>query len=83
MTPSRCPAVVGWLWRCARDVERAGEWDGKVERAEEVVDGRGRVRAKVGERVVLGGGYTKQSMLEDGDSLEAKTERELYERCPG
>lgn len=49
-----------------------------------VLDGRGRLRAKVGERVVLGGGYTTRGRLEEGGApLEAKTERELFERCPG
>jgi hypothetical protein len=49
-----------------------------------VLEARGRLRAKVGERVRLGGGYTKRSILEQGPvPLEAKTARELFERCPG
>ena len=49
-----------------------------------MLDARGRLRAKVGERVVLGGGYIKRSIIEQGGvPLEAKVVRELFERCPG
>lgn len=49
-----------------------------------VLDTRGRLRAKVGEKLVLGGGYIKRSILEQGGvTLEGKTVRELLERCPG
>ncbi len=49
-----------------------------------VLDGRGRLRAKVGEEVRLGGGYVNGSIIEDnGISLEGKTSQELLERCPG
>ena len=49
-----------------------------------VLDARGRLRAKVGERVRLGGGYTKRSILEQiDDPLQGMAARELYERCPG
>jgi hypothetical protein len=49
-----------------------------------VLDARGRLRAKVGGRVRLSGGYTKRSILEQGPvPLEAETAGELFEHCPG
>jgi hypothetical protein len=45
-----------------------------------ILDEEGRVVAKVGERVYVGGGETPKDHVTLADE---RTERELFERCPG
>ena len=48
-----------------------------------VLDGEGRVVARVGDKVEMGGGAVDRRTLEGNEVLDEQTERELFERCPG
>jgi len=48
-----------------------------------VLDGNGRVAARVGEEVVMAGGDVPREALEGNNVLDERTKRLLFERCPG
>lgn len=48
-----------------------------------VRDAKGKVVAQVGERVTLGGGGVGKDMVKNDRLVNGRTERELFERCPG
>ena len=47
-----------------------------------VLDGEGRVVARVGAKISMGGGGIREDAL-TGEILDQRTKRELLERCPG
>jgi hypothetical protein len=55
---------------------KADEADGEVR----VLDSQGRVVARVGEAVYMGGG---ESPVSDNEAVDERTRQELRERCPG
>ena len=64
------------LWPPAYELETPDE-------GVRVTDGKGRVVARVGERVFMGGGGIDRETLEEYGFLDERTMRELFERCPG
>ena len=48
-----------------------------------ILDGRGRVVARVGEKVIMGGGGIDRKTLEEHDFVDERPMRELFERCSG
>jgi hypothetical protein len=69
--PGRVP-----LWPSGFELDTTG---GKIR----VLNGNGRVVARAGEEVVMGGGDVPREALEENDVLDERTKRELFERCPG
>jgi hypothetical protein len=49
----------------------------------QVLNGNGRVVARVGEEVVMGGGSVGRETLQENEVLDERTKRTLFERCPG
>jgi hypothetical protein len=60
------------------------EYETSVEDGEEIVvlDGRGRMLARIGDKVYLSGGFVGRT-LEGIAGVDPQTKRELRERCPG
>ena len=48
-----------------------------------VLDRKGRVVGRVGEKIKLGGGEISKGALEDNDVVDKQMLHELFERCPG
>ena len=48
-----------------------------------ILDGRGRVVARVGEHVTMGGGGIDRKTLEERDFMEERSMRKLFGRCSG
>jgi hypothetical protein len=48
-----------------------------------ILDGKGRVVARVGEKVDMGGGEIDRATLEERNFMGERLARELFERCPG
>ena len=49
----------------------------------QVLNENGRVVARVGEEVVMGGGSVGRETLQENEVLDERTKRTLFERCPG
>jgi hypothetical protein len=67
----------GWVpvWPSDFELDTGG---GKVR----ILNGRGKVVAEVGKRVVMGGGDITKRALRENEILDERTWRELFERCP-
>ncbi len=64
------------LWPSSFELDTEGD---KIQ----VLDGKGRVVARVGDEVDMGGGDVTREMLEENNVLDERTKQELFERCPG
>lgn len=49
----------------------------------QVFNGNGKVVARVGKEVVMGGGTVSQETLQEKEVLDEQTKRVMFERCPG
>lgn len=47
-----------------------------------LLDGKGRLKAIVGKKVVMGGGEVRRDTLRENGIVDEQTWRELVERCP-
>lgn len=68
----------GWtpLWTPQYELDTRG---GGVQ----VLDAKGRVVARVGEEVRMGGGGIDRASLAESDFMDERLMRQLFERCPG
>ena len=68
----------GWtpLWTPQYELDTRG---GEVQ----VLDAKGRVVARVGEEVRMGGGGIDRASLEESNFMDERLMRQLFERCPG